>query len=221
MARMFAAHATEGRLSLPNMPPSAAWNPRRLQLLEERAVDTLAHDGHFDAKVWTVRELDAALALSLRQPAGLALWINEDLLDVVHARWELERTGETPGADGTALDVQVRAETPGLNIVTVTGEVDLSNVRQLETALRAPAVGRGHVVVDVSGVRYIDSTGLRALAQAYRTAHGQGRRLVLAGVSPAFDRLLRIVGWDSLLPVFPDAAAAAAAIRQGGPGSTR
>jgi anti-sigma B factor antagonist len=72
----------------------------------------------------------------------------------------------------------------------VEGEVDLAGAPDLHQALLDSA-GAGTTVVDLSGVTFIDSTGLQILIMAGRSLNGTGP-LVLRSPSRAVQRLLAI-----------------------------
>jgi anti-anti-sigma factor len=77
------------------------------------------------------------------------------------------------------LAVMTSESSGGLRI-TVRGELDLSTAERLEDALRA-AEDRGgeRLVLDYSGLEFIDSTGLQVLLDADHRAAAAGRRLVV------------------------------------------
>jgi anti-anti-sigma factor len=54
-------------------------------------------------------------------------------------------------------------------VVRLAGEIDLSNVERLQQRLDALVEGCRHVVVDLSGIEYIDSQGLRLLNRLANT----------------------------------------------------
>ena len=56
-------------------------------------------------------------------------------------------------------------------------------------------------VVDVAGVTFIDSSGLRAIVEAHQARASSGSRLVLRSPSPAVQRLLEISGLAGHLDV--------------------
>ncbi len=97
------------------------------------------------------------------------------------------------------LAVMTSEDAAGLR-VTVRGELDLSTAERLEDALRA-AEDRGgeRLVLDYSGLEFIDSTGLQVLLDADHRAASAGRRLVVvlgtgearrvAELADAIDRL--------------------------------
>jgi anti-sigma B factor antagonist len=62
--------------------------------------------------------------------------------------------------------------------------------------------GFSTVILDLSGVPYIDSTALGALVAAYVSLQKAGRRVVLSGVSERVLRMLKITRVDSLFLTF-------------------
>ena len=72
---------------------------------------------------------------------------------------------EQPSPDDTSLTVTT-AEGGAWAIVSVRGEIDVSTAGSLEDALRACLASSGRVIIDLSGVRFMDSTGLNVLIRA-------------------------------------------------------
>jgi anti-anti-sigma factor len=92
----------------------------------------------------------------------------------------------------------------GMVVYALDGELDLGAAKALRRRLRqlAPASGGGPVVLDLSGLSFIDCAGLRALRQthaALRAAGGPG--LVLRNVQPQVRTVLDLVGVREYLPV--------------------
>jgi anti-sigma B factor antagonist len=82
-------------------------------------------------------------------------------------------------------------------VLAVTGELDAATSPQLHTALGQHAPG----VLDVSGVTYIDSSGLRALIIANDTLRDGGRQLTLCGVTGTTRRLLEVTDTAGLFTI--------------------
>jgi anti-anti-sigma factor len=82
---------------------------------------------------------------------------------------------------------------PGGRHFRAVGELDMSTAAELLSGLEpALAHGLGDVVVDVSQLSFVDSSGLRALIRVSRKLEGRGR-LVLMDPTPAVQRLLGLV----------------------------
>lgn len=69
--------------------------------------------------------------------------------------------------------------------------------------------GTGHVVLDLSRVEFLDSSGLGAVAAA-RKLLGSGRQLELAGLTPAVDKVMTLTRMASVFPIHSDVSAALA-----------
>jgi anti-sigma B factor antagonist len=95
---------------------------------------------------------------------------------------------------GNVLEIEVD-RSDGAYVITVTGEVDLSTADNLETELtRANASDAAKVIVDLSGVSFIDSRGLRVLLMAEMASRTDSRRLHFLHGSPQVERVLDISG---------------------------
>ncbi|MFJ6350035.1 MULTISPECIES: STAS domain-containing protein [unclassified Streptomyces] len=94
-------------------------------------------------------------------------------------------------------------------VLAVAGELDHDTAAPLREALaRTDASAR--VVVDCSGLRFCDSTGLNVLLRARLRLNESGGRLDLAGLRPPVDRMFEITGARSIFRVYGDAADALA-----------
>jgi anti-anti-sigma factor len=91
------------------------------------------------------------------------------------------------------------------------GELDIATTPELEQALTdATASAMAEVVLDLRELTFMDSTGLRALAQANTRADDAGVALSIIRGPRQIERVLEISGLGALLPLV-DAPAAAAA----------
>jgi anti-sigma B factor antagonist len=103
----------------------------------------------------------------------------------------------------------------GVDVVRVTGEVDLTNAEDVRQAVEATT--SVSVVLDLTQVAYLDSSGLRAIDRCHRRLISDQRALLI--VSPPdtpSDWTLRVAGFDrSLVLDSLDAALASAAAPAG------
>lgn len=85
----------------------------------------------------------------------------------------------------------------------LTGEIDASCVDALGARLD-PLPGTGErVEIDLAGVDFIDSSGLRILIDAHQRAERAGRRLVIVEPSAVARRLFEIAGVAAFLHLEP------------------
>ena len=84
-------------------------------------------------------------------------------------------------------------------VVSVAGEVDLDTASELgEHALDALHHVSPRIVLDITGVTFMDSTGLKVLVSVERRAQLAGGSFVLVGASPAVLRILTLTGLDQV-----------------------
>jgi anti-anti-sigma factor len=92
--------------------------------------------------------------------------------------------------------------------VVVGGDIDVVSAPSIETALRQAEAKLGEstdaVVLDVSGVRFIDSSGLRILLAASRRNERAGRRVALRSPASSVERLLGITGTAAMFDLEHD-----------------
>ena len=84
--------------------------------------------------------------------------------------------------------------TRGYRIV-VHGEIDMTTAPQLEAALEGfIAQGATLLVLDASGIEFIDSSGLRVIVKIGNELKASGGRLLIDGLSGAVTRVLEVSG---------------------------
>jgi anti-sigma B factor antagonist len=89
----------------------------------------------------------------------------------------------------------------GTTVMSLCGEIDLRNSPAIRKELLARLADRQDVMVDLSAVDYIDSSGIASLVEAYQTARRHGRRFSLTAVSPAALRGLKLARLDEIFVI--------------------
>ena len=100
-------------------------------------------------------------------------------------------------------NLNVRAEAdPAGTLVTVAGEVDLNTSPQLRDAL-LDVVGRGggRIIIDLSSVGYMDSSGVGTIVEAKRRADRDGAKLVLSGLQERVLSVFQITQLDRFFTI--------------------
>ena len=91
--------------------------------------------------------------------------------------------------------------------IALEGELDYSSALILEDGLRRADSGDVNLLVlDLSGLRFMDSTGLAIIANACRRMQRGGRRLVVACPTGGVRRILQLTGMLERLEVVDDVA---------------
>ena len=108
-----------------------------------------------------------------------------------------------------ALDV---TNCDGWSVVAVTGELELATAPRLrQQVVSLIGGGRAQLVIDLSGVDFIDSVGLGVVVGALKRCRTHGGDLMVAGAVPRVRALFEITRLDEIIDLHPDLAAALAA----------
>lgn len=105
------------------------------------------------------------------------------------------------------LDLEKEALSGTGTVVTrLTGKLALETVHDfIETMRPEPA---GHLVLDMSGVTFLDSAGVGALVSLFVSRKNHGKTFALAGLNQQSNAVLQVSGLNKYLPVFPTVEAA-------------
>jgi anti-sigma B factor antagonist len=88
-------------------------------------------------------------------------------------------------------------------LVELAGEADVSNSGQLRETLDAEVAKRPRtLVIDLSGLRFMDSSALHVILRANREMGRQGGVLSLASPRQPVAKMLRLTAADQLVPVY-------------------
>ena len=82
-------------------------------------------------------------------------------------------------------------------LVVVEGEVDMASAPQLESALLA--ITDGDVIVDLTAVAFLDSSGIAALVRTHRAMAGRGDQLTTTGEQTLVRHALEVTGLFEVL----------------------
>jgi anti-anti-sigma factor len=95
-------------------------------------------------------------------------------------------------------------EQNGITIFVMEGRVDSEGAVDMDMALQAAASeGRNKMVLDMSQVRYINSAGLRTLADILTQNQREGGDLKLVDLNPKVQRVMQIIGFDKFFAIYP------------------
>ena len=106
----------------------------------------------------------------------------------------------------TILEVESE-ERDGLVHVSLRGELDLSTVGKVDDELqRAERPGPPVLVLDLSRLTFLDSTGLRCVVRAAERARDEERRFVVVKGPEAVQRVFEITRLEERLELVEDAS---------------
>lgn len=95
-------------------------------------------------------------------------------------------------------------EVRSVPVVRVSGELDLSTAPELQDRLSELCSGDRSVVLDLTDLSFIDSSGLGVLVSAHKRLAARGRQIVLAGVQRRPEAVLKMTKLDFFIPMFDD-----------------
>jgi anti-sigma B factor antagonist len=161
--------------------------------------------------------LHEAFALSLRS-AKASPAIKERLMSMVRERKQGIRS------DGDSLTIEkLRMKTSASlgvpthrkdrpNVLPLAGEIDLHVSPIIRTSLNGMIAKKPkQLVIDLSGVSYIDSAGLGAVIEAMKQVEAYGGKFALAGLQKTVRSIFEMSRLDQVFSIFPDVDTALAA----------
>jgi len=101
--------------------------------------------------------------------------------------------------------LEVNSEIVGNTLlVSVAGELDLDTAPRMRTLIdaRLSHTGARHLLLDMSGVSFLDSSGLGAILGRYRTVSASGGAMGIAGARTAVKRVLRLSGVSQIIRMY-------------------
>lgn len=100
----------------------------------------------------------------------------------------------------------------GAAVAMLSGDVDLERSPLVRRALLEALRDRRPLIVDLSQVSYIDSSGIASLVEAYQTARKQDTPFLLAAVSPKALRVMQLARLDRVFALHDSLDDALAAV---------
>ena len=102
-------------------------------------------------------------------------------------------------------------DTQSVSVMKVIGRVDSDSAPEFDNALsKLLNGGRNKVILNLQGVEFLSSAGLRAMVKALKDAQNSGGDVRLASVSEPIEVILRTVGMMQMFKMYPTIEAAAA-----------
>lgn len=110
------------------------------------------------------------------------------------------------GGEGMTVRSEQRE---GAIFVAPVGDVDLTASPVLRNELKRVQAGRPErLVIDLSQVPYMDSSGVATLVEAMQVSRKNGSKLVLCGMQSKVKSIFEIARLDTVFTIVPDAASA-------------
>ena len=101
-------------------------------------------------------------------------------------------------------------------VLQVSGRLDQDTcgefTRELMTFVDSAAHGGGAIILDLAGLEYVSSAGLRCFMLASREAKAQQARIFVASLQPMVEEIFEISHFNLVFQVFPSVRDALAAV---------
>lgn len=100
--------------------------------------------------------------------------------------------------------IDIREQQPGMMVVSLSGEVDIMRSPDLQDSLQDAInriKGKGAVVVDLSGVTYMDSSGVATLVRGLQLSRKKDVGLVLCALQDRVRSIFEIARLDTVFPM--------------------
>lgn len=95
------------------------------------------------------------------------------------------------------------SEAGGLKILNADGEIDVYTAPQFKEAVNSIiAAGQKHLIINMAGVSYMDSSGFATLLSATRRLRPQGGTVNLVKCAGAIDRILKITRLNTIFGIY-------------------
>jgi anti-sigma B factor antagonist len=105
----------------------------------------------------------------------------------------------------------IESDSDPYTLVELAGEADVTNSDALREMLDTEAAKQPRmVIIDLSGLRFMDSSALHVILRANRVLDRQGGVLALASPREPVAKMLRLTAADQLIPVYASVSEATA-----------
>lgn len=92
-------------------------------------------------------------------------------------------------------------DAPPFRVIRLSGDVDLHSSPQARQAILDAVKAGKPLLVDLSGVSYMDSSGVASLVEGYQTARKQGIEFGITGPAAPAMSVLRLARLDKVFPI--------------------
>jgi len=100
----------------------------------------------------------------------------------------------------------------GVTVVAIDGRIDIKGAQEIDMPMMIVAGSRRAVVIDISGVSFLASIGIRSILVAAKSINSKKGSCVMYGPIDDVREVLETTGIDSIIPIHTDMDEAIAAV---------
>jgi anti-sigma B factor antagonist len=110
------------------------------------------------------------------------------------------------------MDMKVE-ELDGVTNIVLNGRLDIAGAGAIDQQFNDVASSKRALVVDLSGVSFLASLGIRVLVMGAKAVRANGGRIALLSPEASVTNVLRGAGIDQIIPVVADRSSALATVK--------
>jgi len=111
------------------------------------------------------------------------------------------------------MELQYSELADNIRVITLIGSLDISGVGQIETKFTGYGAGeKPRVIVDLSGVTFLSSIGIRLLTINAKSIASRGGRMVLLSPMPDVRSILEVTGLSQAIAMYDSLESAQAVV---------
>ena len=111
------------------------------------------------------------------------------------------------------MEMTVEQLVDGIKKVRLVGDMDIVGAGEIDLPFSALAGNTNRILIDLSGLDFLASIGIRTLVLTAQAVKRRGGKMVAFNAQPIVEKVLRTSGIVELIPIFSDDASALAALR--------
>ncbi len=100
----------------------------------------------------------------------------------------------------------------GVTKILLSGRIDVAGANEIDLPM-STAAGHKAVIIDLAGVDFMASLGLRSIVMCGKAVMARGGKIALLSPQAAVEDVITTSGIDELIPIFHDEAAAIDAVK--------
>jgi anti-anti-sigma factor len=115
------------------------------------------------------------------------------------------------------MEMQSEQLENGLTTITLAGKMDIVGTQDIDVRFTGLTASKGgFFIVDLSGVTFLASIGIRTFITSAKALTRRGGKMVLLNPQPMVENVLKVSWIDTILPIFFDLDAARIALKSSG-----
>jgi len=100
------------------------------------------------------------------------------------------------------MAVEIKPLGFGVTQVVLTGSLDVSGAAEIEPSIRRVVASGQPLIIDMAGVSFVSSQGVRVIVAAAKALAQKGFKTVIVNPRPEIRKVFRIMNLEAIIPIF-------------------